>query len=709
MLELPDDMYRQSVKLLQLVQMSSGEKSRRHPFVIEKRFRDEGPRRPEDAASLRKALEKSFSPTDFSRTDTGNGLKARAEVATWSNTLQRWDPIYPGECRILIYPGRVDVRDPDNPNGDHVPLLSFALHEGTTKIRHETTTQLVISGTTRHQSVFEDSGDILFRSLNAEELAKLYEMLLEAVAGSPGPIEIPGVPRSDSLGSDSHVAPPSKINLEETQGAGHSNASVKFSRRLSHLRESISTDELHKSNSSPLQDRLQALTAATARFQSTPRQEERQRASDDESAENGSSAGVSRSALAHQVLAYLVDDLKYRPGSYVGCHIHDIARGTKRNAAEVLVAVNELAEQQLIHNTTNGETWVVSRPPAELPVLVRRNTAENIAADLSETAADDQPSLSSTGDRVLSYLRYRSSLPAGHHSQTIRELASALQLHTSIVWPAIRELDTRGIIEQAPDGEAWKLVSDQKIGGQSRSSADAILPALPPSPMRQRAATVSQDISAINMDDYFKVFTPSSDSTAQWTSIDKRLVDPHVLTEAGETLTAGDMYSVVVERAVTAEEVRIWAQRTRQIRLLENLEATSKLASHDNLDSIGPDMTIQNEPVQDTEIGFRYIKSSDGETWTQLNKDLISLQVLTAAGEAAHESQSSIIIHREVLANELRPWVDASSSNKYASAGELSEDDFGPLVSPSGDRWTRISKQLVNLKTLLDSGESTLR
>jgi O-acetyl-ADP-ribose deacetylase (regulator of RNase III) len=191
-LELPTDMYPLSLTLLRIVETSGHDTRRKHPFVVQKRFRDEGIRHEAELEPVTDVVaEEASVPIPLSRQSSGWLHKARAEVATWSNLAQRWDPIYPGDCRILIYAGRVDVRDPDNPKGDHVPLLSLALVAGTTKIRYETTTQLVISGTPRLESVFEGQSEVLFRSSKAVESVKLYEMLREAMSSGAQRTERP--------------------------------------------------------------------------------------------------------------------------------------------------------------------------------------------------------------------------------------------------------------------------------------------------------------------------------------------------------------------------------------------------------------------------------------------------------------------------------------------------------------------------------------
>ncbi|CAE7008648.1 MACRO domain containing protein [Pyrenophora teres f. teres] len=66
-------------------------------------------------------------------------------------------------------------------------------------------------------------------------------------------------------------------------------------------------------------------------------------------------------SLPTRILAYLTDDLKVRPGSYIGQHIKEIAAALGADLEDVTPALSRLAEYGAIHNTLDKDTWVISQ------------------------------------------------------------------------------------------------------------------------------------------------------------------------------------------------------------------------------------------------------------------------------------------------------------------------------------------------------------
>jgi hypothetical protein len=76
----------------------------------------------------------------------------------------------------------------------------------------------------------------------------------------------------------------------------------------------------------------------------------------------------SQSSLEKQVLAHLKDDLKSRPGSYIGQTTDAVASALQQSPVAVSTALQGLEALDLVHQTVDEHTWVVSHP-SDIPVL----------------------------------------------------------------------------------------------------------------------------------------------------------------------------------------------------------------------------------------------------------------------------------------------------------------------------------------------------
>jgi hypothetical protein len=101
-----------------------------------------------------------------------------------------------------------------------------------------------------------------------------------------------------------------------------------------------------------LQSKIQNLSQAASRLGSS-------------SSRNSSK---SQSSLEKQVLAHLKDDLKSRPGSYIGQNTNAIASALQQSPVAVSTALRGLEALDLVHQTVDEHTWVVSHP-SDIPVL----------------------------------------------------------------------------------------------------------------------------------------------------------------------------------------------------------------------------------------------------------------------------------------------------------------------------------------------------
>ena len=132
-LEVPTDMFPLCLTLLSHVDQSFRDQSRSRPFVSQNR--------PYKAVAQDQAQEMKLSEVTVDEKETKLRALYHAEVATYSFVEERWDPIFHGECSIHIYPGRVDIRDTDDPTKHDIPLLSLELIHLSKMMQHATDTR----------------------------------------------------------------------------------------------------------------------------------------------------------------------------------------------------------------------------------------------------------------------------------------------------------------------------------------------------------------------------------------------------------------------------------------------------------------------------------------------------------------------------------------------------------------------------------------
>ncbi|KAH8725262.1 hypothetical protein GQ44DRAFT_681650 [Phaeosphaeriaceae sp. PMI808] len=129
-----------------------------------------------------------------------------------------------------------------------------------------------------------------------------------------------------------------------------------WQRRLKDIRDELSSVKKATGGLTDLQFKMDRLSIAASTL--TPDQPE---ASDLYSA--------SRSPLATKILVCLTADLKQRPGSYIGLATADIVATLRTTHEEALGALHELVAEGQVHNTVDGDTWVLTHAPEHLPVL----------------------------------------------------------------------------------------------------------------------------------------------------------------------------------------------------------------------------------------------------------------------------------------------------------------------------------------------------
>ncbi|CAO2649503.1 Nn.00g068880.m01.CDS01 [Neocucurbitaria sp. VM-36] len=608
-LDVPADMFPISLCLLTTVEKSLRDDSRNEPFV--------NPNQTYHRATFQSQVYEGGAPPAVTtrENDRSKSLSIsassgqqylRAEVATWSNLANRWDPIFPEDCSIQVYPGRVDIRESSHHAANHVPLLALQLTSTTVVSRYATNTEVIISGASRLKSVITIKGDVLLRTQSAIESEALFNLLQRGIGGaSEDPARIEHEKELEPLAELFDAGSLSGESSKPTDSYPELN------QRLHDIQKELaSAQELGEGRSSPLQYKIRSLREELDKLQLSSSPGSRTSALD-QPVERDPSAPVQRlsddgnhNPLVAQVLAHLTTDLKSRPGSYIGQHTKDIASALQKDQSEVSTAIRELAAQGKVHNTVDESTWVISRPLPELPVLLQQQKVSD-NRNIS-TADESQQLVDILAAQVLSYMKYVNYAPGNGDGQTVRELASALQLPSSDLWPAIRQLAARGDIQRSSNAETWVITATPRdvsyempdpARNMEKEMPETSEPRVkaaeirntttfkdtPPSPTTPTTSSSFQptagpsssyididlDLSTINLDDYF---THPSASGARWTRIDKRLVSAQVLIDAEEDFEdTGD--SLVVHRVLRRGEIKWWAEKTRDIRLRQ--ESTS--------------------------------------------------------------------------------------------------------------------------------------
>jgi len=92
--------------------------------------------------------------------------------------------------------------------------------------------------------------------------------------------------------------------------------------------------------------------------------------------------------LPTRILAYLTDDLKTRPGSYIGQQTKEIAAALETDMEDVTLALGRLAKYGAVHNTLDKEMWVISQDVNDHPVWVGERSTESTGSKLDPALAE---------------------------------------------------------------------------------------------------------------------------------------------------------------------------------------------------------------------------------------------------------------------------------------------------------------------------------
>jgi hypothetical protein len=370
-LEVPPDMFPISLGLLATVENSYKDENRSRPFVTLNR----------PYAAIVQDQRHNLTPRGDMEQDVEGKVsdepepkKARARVFVRSDLegdVPSWDAITPQECQIRVYPDKVDIHENPIYVGFSPPTMSVELDHRTSVQRHKTTPEVVLSGCRRlKQSEIQTEGDILFRCRSDTECNSLLRMIRRAIEGLQAVHDAEGQQEA----SEVHVKPTSTT----------SNEYVKWNQRLHDIREELASTKRASGGLSDLQFKMERLSTAVSGLDTAnnPQDNDALKLYD-----------TSRSPLATRILVCLTADLKSRPGSYIGLKTDRIVSELGVNQVEARMALHELVLEGEIHNTVDVDTWVVTHPPNDLPVLSEEQL------DASTSTSDNKEDMT-TGEAV---------------------------------------------------------------------------------------------------------------------------------------------------------------------------------------------------------------------------------------------------------------------------------------------------------------------
>jgi O-acetyl-ADP-ribose deacetylase (regulator of RNase III) len=584
-LEVPEDMFPLSMTMLRLVEASLREEGR-EPFVSSNRA---------FSTIVRGELaqeDESVGPTIY------NAETARASVEVWSASEQAWSPVSPSECIVFVRQGRLEVYKAHAPSTAQEPLLTILLDPAAKITKPPYRNGLVVRGARTAQ--FDNNEEIMLVSQSKSDSESLLAMLHRA--NPKFPMSREGL-ETTSRGRPAQGA---DLSLEDSRIATTISgkdirAGLEQEQIFDSRRSRDSQDPVERSLS-PLQAEMQRLSEAASRFKiGSPEQQSATitQLSDfmapstelkvgNMSQSGGGSLDETLTAFELQVLHHLTEDLKVRPGSYIGKSTKDIAAAFEKSLDEVRAATASLSRLDYIHNTINDVTWVISRPPANLPVLANRpgvsQTQAKPSTMRSDTEADKTDMLFQMDlleQRILSYFSMFNHTSPLEKGCTALHVAEALDADLEEVELALDQLAEQGRMYLAPDGKTWNTPLPRQHIAPASSDQEAVTTVAeqaiirnlsefkdtPPSPVLPAAttetATLPTDLDLSNLDE--SAFYPFNPAT-RWTRIDASYVDSQVLANLDEEYHK-DGYSLIVHRLIRRAELKDWVQKTLELRL----------------------------------------------------------------------------------------------------------------------------------------------
>ncbi|KAJ4407377.1 hypothetical protein N0V91_003961 [Didymella pomorum] len=645
-LEVPEDMFPLSMTMLRLVEVSLREEGR-EPFVS-----------PNKAFSTELRIptaeeEESTGPTIY------NAETARASVEVWSSSEQTWSPVSPSECIVFVRRGRMDVYEAHAPSTAQEPLLTFALDSAAEISRPLYREGLVIRGAKAAQ--FENNEEIMLVSQSRADSESLLAMLHRANPKFPVNREDLETNSKGRLprGADRSLEADTSVTIGSMK-----KASSGFGQEQALDTKSIGVEKASPGRAlSPLQAKMQRLSEYASRFNiESP---EKQSATIDQLGDimvptnelqlgkmghggDGLSAD-SLTALEHQILHHLTEDLKSRPGSYIGKSVKDIAAALGRPVDEITSATTSLSRQNYIHNTINEVTWVISRPPEHLPVLGNHPNPSRTIEAASETARYASK-VNLLMQQILSHFSTLNSTTPLEKGRTTLQIAEALGTYREAVELALDQLAVQGKIELSPDGETWNTSPPMQAGSKTDKTD-----------MLFQMNLLEQQILS-----YFSKFNSSLPLEKGCTA-----------RQVAEALDVG------------LEEIELGLDQLAEqgkMHLAPDRETWNTPLPRQHVPPVDTATTVATPPAANvleptgshdapsSPLGFSLYPYDPDTRWTHLDVSDVAPEVLVGAKEKFHEEEDNLVVHRPLRrrsVEDLMRMTREFRSNKFETARAL--------------------------------------
>lgn len=260
------------------------------------------------------------------------------KLADDEDVMSLGDKVNVSSAKISIYSGFGE-------DGEFPVLLTLQLHASSTIQQYTKWAEITLAGATHSPSFFNTEGIVTFICKNNEDRDVLLLRIQREIMRLQG--------SRDARDEETTVTPP--VDAED----GPSSEPIQWTKRLSAIRSELAGVKRASGGLSDLQYKIERLSTATA-----PLSTDAQASSD-----ASNLFDPSRSELATRILLCLTADLKSRPGSYIGLDTNSIIAAVRAEEQEVRLALKVLVGENQIHNTVDVNTWVITHPPADLPVL----------------------------------------------------------------------------------------------------------------------------------------------------------------------------------------------------------------------------------------------------------------------------------------------------------------------------------------------------
>lgn len=690
-LEIPPDMFPISLKLLATVEKSQRDGNGTRPFVA----RD----RPYGATSQDQRQNVippgvTIHSGEVQISKESEPKRARAHVLIMNHTGE-WEPVASEQCHIVVSPNSIDVFEHLLEGVGQVPLMSNVFTSQSKVQRRKTTPEVELYGCPRFESTTYTAEAVLFRCRSDNECNSLLRAIRQALD------DFKALSSSDT--QQQTPAPPAATEQNTSREY------LAWNQRLKDIQSELAAVKQASGGLSDLQYKMERLGMATASLNTG--------AEEDSNVSNLYDA--SRSPLATRILVLLTADLKSRPGSYIGLKTDRIIEELPATEDEVRSALQELIEQDQVHNTVDGDTWVVSHPPKDLPVLSKEQYSEGQARrvipppiretgfeysepqassssrvenDKTDQAPDSAPnsqasrpdSVEAAGERSAPSLNLIAPSPTVSHDGNQNEKGYPIpRLHEQSDNPVVGDVPDLNLIQPSPPP------SDD--GNQENDSDEEPHPAIgnnvhdqtqhrnhPATSPDLTSATLSSNTKALTLDPSDRLEDSAyhvSPSGSIWTFVENNVVYSKVLIDTGEEFDdMGRQFLVHREigRAQLYEWIRQSVQRPTEERLLwdEEKRKWRAEARKKHAEELERELEAAGEALADLEFSdtseqpgadrfpdSAYQTSPSGTIWTRIDKSMADSRVLVADGEVFDDMGDHWLVHREISRHDVDEWM----------------------------------------------------